>query len=246
MKSLHSASGSGVRTYDAGCISGAATKVVYQKRLAGRSASALYVANQGGVQLLGATEQLFANPDRLHPFRCDGNIAPLPESPADLQCQLERIGKVLHENLTLSGPFGVDFVLCEGRAYPVEINPRWTAANEVLEFASGLNLFALASGDLPARQKPPYVARSIVFAEQGMQTDHEFTLWSLNHRGKLTRPLIADIPSPSTIMRQGDPVCTVFAYAASLQAVRQQLSEARGNILNQLSRLPAPSPSASF
>ena len=43
----------------------------------------------------------------------------------------------------LRGLFGVDFVLRDGIPWPVEVNPRYTASVEVLEFAAGIRALTL-------------------------------------------------------------------------------------------------------
>jgi predicted ATP-grasp superfamily ATP-dependent carboligase len=113
--------------------------VYYQEHIEGESCAAVYVAGADGARLLGVTRQL-SGLDWLHsgPFRYAGSVGPLPLD-AELRQSLERLGNVLTAGCHLRGLFGVDFMLRDGVPWPVEVNPRYTASVEVLEYALGLS-----------------------------------------------------------------------------------------------------------
>ena len=71
------------------------------------------------------------------PFAYCGSVGPLP-----LDCllapALRRLGHRLAAEGGLRGLFGIDGVLRDGAFWPVEVNPRYTASVEVLEYATGL------------------------------------------------------------------------------------------------------------
>jgi predicted ATP-grasp superfamily ATP-dependent carboligase len=100
---------------------------VFQEFLDGTPMSALFVNDA----LFGVTEQLIGEA-WLHaaPFAYCGNLGPLPVPP----CVPEL--NVLCET-GLRGVWGADFVLCAGEPWVLEVNPRYTAAIEVLELATG-------------------------------------------------------------------------------------------------------------
>jgi predicted ATP-grasp superfamily ATP-dependent carboligase len=114
-------------------------EVYYQEHIDGEPCAAVYVGDGGGARLLGVTRQLIGV-DWLHagPFRYGGSAGPLPLEPA-LRQALERLGDVLTVGCQLRGLFGVDFILRDGVPWPVEVNPRYTASVEVLEYALGLS-----------------------------------------------------------------------------------------------------------
>jgi predicted ATP-grasp superfamily ATP-dependent carboligase len=81
---------------------------------------------------LGATEQLAGEP-WLHapPFHYAGNIGPVAIDPA-----LFRTFDDAGRRLSLRGPWGIDVILNDAGAYVLEVNPRYTAAVEVLELSN--------------------------------------------------------------------------------------------------------------
>jgi predicted ATP-grasp superfamily ATP-dependent carboligase len=125
--------------------------------------------------------------------------------------------------------------------WPVEINPRYTASVEVLEYATGLtalglhgqvfdsNLISQPSGDPIATGI--VIGKSILFAP----TDLVFPAggpWLA--AGATTRPVqelpaFADLPAARQPIRMGHPVLTFFARADSpadcCQALRQIASD---------------------
>ncbi len=76
------------------------------------------------------------------PFHYCGSIGPLAVNGA-LQQRIEQIGQVLVEQFGLRGLFGVDLIIDADGPYPVEVNPRYTASMEVLEYATGLRVMDL-------------------------------------------------------------------------------------------------------
>jgi len=100
---------------------------VFQEFIDGTPMSALFVNDA----LFGVTEQLIGE-GWLHaaPFAYCGNLGPLPVP------SVVPYLNVLCET-GLRGVWGADFVLCDDAPVVLEVNPRYTAAIEVLEFATG-------------------------------------------------------------------------------------------------------------
>jgi uncharacterized protein len=113
------------------------------------------------VQLLGVTEQLIGEAWlSAKPFRWCGNIGPIPIS-SQLRQRLQVLGEVLVRQFGLRGLFGVDFILRDDCFWPVEINPRYTGAVEVLEYSSGdafLGEPSVADGEPSVADGEPSVA----------------------------------------------------------------------------------------
>ena len=75
---------------------------------------------------------------------------------------LQQLGLDLARGCGLRGLFGVDFVLSEGVPWPVEINPRYTASVEVLEYADPHAPYGLRGiGEPPTISSGPAVAAAI-------------------------------------------------------------------------------------
>jgi predicted ATP-grasp superfamily ATP-dependent carboligase len=143
-KGKHSSGGSQVRLWhghrceaaDGGRQRAARNTAWYfQQRIEGRSCSAVYVAAGGKATLVGATEQLLARDGPAEgAFRYAGSVGPLPLAATCRQI-FERIGQALAREFALVGLFGVDAIVAGDRVWPVEVNPRYPASVEVLEWA---------------------------------------------------------------------------------------------------------------
>ena len=79
------------------------------------------------------------------PFHYCGSIGPIEMLP-DLDCNRVAVAwqETLRVGCGLRGLFGVDFILGNDQPWPVEVNPRYTASLEVLEYATRLQALAYA------------------------------------------------------------------------------------------------------
>ena len=75
------------------------------------------------------------------PFHYCGSVGPLSLAP-QVRARFAQLGEVLVELFPLRGLFGVDCVLKDSVPWPVEVNPRYPASVEVLEYATGLAALA--------------------------------------------------------------------------------------------------------
>jgi predicted ATP-grasp superfamily ATP-dependent carboligase len=141
----------------------------------------------------------------------------------------------------LVGVNGIDFIVAEERAVPLEINPRWSSSMELVERATGMNVFgahaaACATGDVSTSLANPVraVGKAIVFARRPCvigDTDH----W-------LSVPDIRDIPHAGESFGEGDPVCTVFADAADAKSCEAELVRRAEHICADLERWTPAAP----
>jgi len=152
-------------------------------------------------------------------FRYCGNIlgsAGDPQFPADARL-LER-ATLLAQEVTrafgLVGVNGVDFIARRGVPYAIEVNPRYTAAMELVERAYGLSVFDVhaqaCKGALPAfdladvrRATPDAVGKAIVYARRPTVLG--------DTRPWLADPDVRDISPPGTTFAPREPICTIFA-----------------------------------
>ena len=67
------------------------------------------------------------------PFRYTGSFGPINDLSPCIQREMERIGKAAADYFHLSGVFGIDFILGDGKLWMLEINPRFPASAEILE-----------------------------------------------------------------------------------------------------------------
>jgi predicted ATP-grasp superfamily ATP-dependent carboligase len=176
-----------------------------QEYLEGPSYSALFFDEK----LLGVTQQLIGTRWLNAPeFRYAGNVGPLPGHPLDL---LQAMGRNLVHRTGLRADWGFDFMIsATGKPLVIEVNPRYTAARELFDYAA-------------IRRHHAVFAKGIFYAPR------RFTLpadgpWSLPHGDDLvTHPDWADIPDSLTVHEQGQPVITMLVEGANAEDCLEQL-----------------------
>jgi predicted ATP-grasp superfamily ATP-dependent carboligase len=236
VKPRRGAGGSGIRHWTGKRSRSDRGRSVYlQEYVEGDSCSAVYVGAGPDTRLLGVTQQLVGQ-TQLHAkaFQYCGSIGPL-EIEAPAKTIFERIGRVLASGCGLRGLFGVDCLLGEGVPYPVEVNPRYTASVEVLEYAAGIPALALhAAAFDSALPTPPskvpsagpnVIGKAILFAPASLVFPAEGP-WQETLRRPPDidiMPAFADIPHTGQHIEAGRPILTIFARAASVVACRDEL-----------------------
>ena len=192
--------------------------------------SALFVAWQSKVELIGVCEQLIG-PTAGAPteFGYAGSIGPIEVS-QQTRDLLQRLGDTLTYEAQLRGMFGIDFVLADEISWLVEVNPRYTASVEVLERTLGRCLVAehVLACDGSAMTVAKQAATNRILGKQIVYAMSDITAPALEpvfekegHR--LDAPQIADIPTPGCRILAGWPICTVFAEANSVGECRDRL-----------------------
>jgi predicted ATP-grasp superfamily ATP-dependent carboligase len=209
-----------------------------QEWIEGDACSALFAGQRNGsATFLGATRQLVGLPWlNADGFRYCGNVGPLALATTTQAC-LVRLGDVLASGFSLRGFFGVDFILRDGIPWPVEINPRYTAAVEVLERAAGSSLFSYHSaafapehivastGKAPALGHDTVHGKAILFARTPVRFPAAGPWQEGISRTEPESPDYADIPHPSSRIDKGQPILTIFACAATESACLDSLRE---------------------
>ncbi|NOY40373.1 MAG: ATP-grasp domain-containing protein [Planctomycetes bacterium] len=247
-KTYQGSSGTGVQVLEK-----APEGAFVQQQVPGISLSAVYV----GQTLLGVTRQLVGEPwTRAGEFQYCGSIAPWPVS-QQVKQQLYTLGEVLNGQFGLKGLYGVDLMLEGEKLWTIEVNPRYTAAVEVVERAYGINAIthhtaahqpaAVSAGghattNSKSRQSPEktvcsrkeHVGKAILFAKSSNQITPEQTAWLCAEAGDFTRPQLADIPAPGTQLEPGNPVLTIFAEGETCTDVAQKLKQRVRQIEQQL------------
>jgi predicted ATP-grasp superfamily ATP-dependent carboligase len=204
-----------------------------QEFIDGTPLAAVFVGEIGRCRFLGATRQL-VGAEWLHakPFQYCGSIGPV-ELNIELNGRLKRLGSALERFGLLRGLFGVDCILRDSVPWPVEVNPRYTASIEVLEYGAGVPAMALHrrvfETNAPApRAKPQaaevvgkailYARETLVFPEDGPW------MATLRNPGLIDEmPAFADIPHAGEPIEARRPILTFFARAASEDACLAEL-----------------------
>lgn len=141
--------------------------------------------------------------------------------------------------LGLTQCWGVDFIdPSDGVPWTIEVNPRYTAAVEVRELASGSPFLGWPTPPKPSRSTVGkaiyYAAKSITFPASGPWDE------SLRHCTDVWRmPEFADIPHAGSVIEPGQPVFTLFASAATEAECVNQL-KAKAAACDRLFGVPTP------
>lgn len=217
--------------------------VYYQEYIEGEAGAAVYLGDGRRAYLLGATRQLIGAP-WLHaaPFHYCGSLGPLPLA-ASVRQRLEALGQVLVQGSGLRGLFGVDFVLRDEVPWPVEVNPRYSASVEVLEYAMQFpalalhrsvfdsevplpSLLALLQGEIRDNERE-WIGKAILFARAPLTfpADGPWQAALRQDDPVHDMPAFADIPPAGQAIAQGAPILTLFARAKSLADCRNALEQ---------------------
>ena len=208
-KTYRGSSGSGV-----GTLQGAP---YLQRRVAGTPLSAVF----RGSKLLGITRQLVGEPwTGASEFKYCGTIGPWSVPPG-IEQQVRRLGKIFEQKFQLTELYGVDLLFDGTKIWTIEVNPRYTAAVEVVERVYGISVFSAAEFALSRS----YVGKVIVFAREPLTISADLSAQWLEQAGGIMWPELADIPRPGTQIATGHPVLTLFASASTSKTLDTLLQE---------------------
>jgi predicted ATP-grasp superfamily ATP-dependent carboligase len=196
-----------------------AANVYYQRQVPGVPVSALFLANGSRALILGFSSQ-WASPAPRQPFRYGGAIRPalLAKNISNL---LEDVVHDVARAIPLLGLCSADFLVDGDDFRLLEVNPRPGATLDIFE-APQKSLFALhmaaCEGELAA-QAPSLAgvnATAIAYGKHDMHVPaFDWPEWT------------ADRPHASTMVRQGEPLCTIHAtatgHAEARALIRQRL-----------------------
>jgi predicted ATP-grasp superfamily ATP-dependent carboligase len=196
--------------------------------------------------LLGTSVQLVGWPSLgASDFLFCGNVGPV--NPGEgVTRQLVRAAESLITHTGLKGVFGVDFILRQGQAWFLEVNPRLTASHMLYEnpvhhirterslVARHLAAYGWRPASGPARRRK--TDRSAAANNGGVQA--RFILWANQEvqfmdsafDSKHEAWTIADIPQSGSNIPAGSPLCSVHVAAGS-----------QDELLNRIRDIHAPS-----
>lgn len=193
----------------------------FQRFVAGRVLSLLFIADGRQARPIGVSEQWIAGGDcPRRPFSFGGAVSDA-QVPAAVRAQVEEWSARLTECVGLVGLNGIDFILDDAdRPHCIEINPRPTATAELYDDRAPGGLFAwhldACDARLPARrlEAGAVCGQAIVYAPAPLTLAP--VCWP---------DWAADRPVPGAPFAAGAPLCSVHAAGASAAAVRHQLNE---------------------
>jgi uncharacterized protein len=201
----------------------ASPECYFQRRVAGESISALFLASERKAEIIGLSMQWTA-PTPASPFRYGGAAGPVDIDPA----QAEEIGRsvaMIASELDLVGLNSADFLVSADAVWLIEINPRPGATLDVFE-SNEAPLFARHVAACEGRRMPASSSFAVKAAET-VYAPHEVAVCE-----ELNWPDWAvDRSPPGTHFSAGDPVCTVLASGATVGFARACASERARKII---------------
>ena len=238
-KPLRSACGIGVSMLNAeqlrqaGCESCESEDHYYQERIEGVSQSGVFVASARSTVLMGVTDQWIGVPWlNARPFGYAGSLGPIRLRDTARRTW-QQIGEVIRQGFGLRGIFGVDAVVQHGSIHVIEVNPRFPASAEIIDFAGDGQLIrhhvrACTSDEISVASdlSPEWMfAKAIYYAPQDLIVPPD--LESIVHTISSDRGILrmADIPSPGTKIKQGNPVITLISRDTSATNIHRTLRE---------------------
>lgn len=214
----------------------------FQQRIAGEPISAQFLATPDGVEFLGAVRQLVGLTAANTPTRFTwcGGIFPAELARGTIET-MTAIGRHLARAGHLRGLFGCDFIVSNDVPWLTEVNPRYTAAMELLEHRVGVSLIgrhiaacnafnprgpdslshAPASDWCSSIASQGVVGKVVLFAGQDSIAEDARALLIGPRDDRL--PFVADLPFPGQRIPAGQPVCTLFAPERHFEACLSRL-----------------------
>ena len=221
IKSYSSCGGLKVRNY-----AGSAFKIgtYLQERIGGDEFGVIVNCRGEKTHLIAATRPIESG----HSFKYQGSVGPVKLPPVYAEPITDWFTQLALQ-IDYTGVLQADVIATENCVYLLEINPRWTAAMELVELSepgSILRCFSSQEGEtLPIDSKPTPAAgqvysKQIIFADREIIVNQAMSD-ELYARGKRQDSFwLADLPKVGTKIELGQPVYTVARHCETSDSTR--------------------------
>jgi predicted ATP-grasp superfamily ATP-dependent carboligase len=194
-----------------------------QRRVGGKSISALFLASEKKAEIIGLSMQ-WAAPMPDSPFRYGGAAGPVDIDPAQGE-EIAHSVAVIASELDLVGLNSADFLVSEDAVWLIEINPRPGATLDVFE-SNEVPLFARHIAACEGRLTP--MSPSLAFkAAEIVYAPHDIVV---RRRGNWPDWAVDRSPA-GTRIAAGDPLCTTLGAGATVDLARACASERARKII---------------
>jgi uncharacterized protein len=200
-------------------------RVYFQEQLAGSAVSALFVGNGRQARVLGFSEQ-WASPTGHAKWRYGGAVAPAT-LPHEIESRMTKAVERVAEVFQLKGLGSADFLVSEGDAWLLEVNPRPGATLDIFDRETqpllSLHFDAVLRGLVPdgPLTVPEARASAIVYATESVTIPQtlDWPDWS------------GDQPRSGDCIGANRPICTVWARSRTKVEARRLVEERISMIL---------------
>lgn len=201
-----------------------------QQQVSGSTFSILFIAD-GHDAFLISTHECWSRSEGAMPFTFAGAMT-RPDLDDDILQVVRQIMSKLTATFCLRGLCGVDFILNQDDLYVLEINPRPTATLSLQNSTAGLfnRHLQACRGEMEGFQAvntDSFKAMQVVFADSPcrISANMEWPDW------------VRDIPANGAMIRENQPLLTVYAEANSrsetLELLEQRRQQVRSKIFSQ-------------
>lgn len=214
IKGQNSCGGAGIR-HDDGKLSPGEYR---QKFIEGKSVGAIYFTSGGETQLCGVAEHINLG------FKFAGCVFTAGAKDGANEA-IGEFGKKLASATGLLGWWGADFVLADGSAYLLEVNPRFTAGMELMAKSFGTDIFDTQrrafSGDLchiKAKGSVGYLGRTVVYS-RNTTVFREPEKWFLKG--------LRDLPFDGRTIAKDEPLVSIYSTGSSREDCMANMARRR-------------------
>ncbi|MEI8573366.1 ATP-grasp domain-containing protein [Methylomonas sp. LW13] len=197
----------------------------WQRYIEGRSMSVLFAASHDGVELIGFNEQWTIKSEGGQSFLFAGIVSHAKVS-RSIQTEIADWLDKLVNAYELRGLNSMDFMLCDGRCYVLEINARISASAQL--YGKSLLLKHLQacqnSRDNRVELSAEPRAYQIVYAQKTVMIP-ERLIWP---------SWTVDRPNPGSIVATGEPICSIIATGKNSGQVLDNLHRQQRIVANLL------------
>jgi methenyltetrahydromethanopterin cyclohydrolase len=202
--------------------------IYYQRYLAGKALSVLFLANGTQARVIGFNQQWTVELNQ-QPFVFAGIVNHAELSLTQQQTLTNWVEK-LTAAYSLRGLNSLDFMLVENTCYVLEINPRPPASMQLYEEdLLSAHLLSINGGSIKKNKNQTktkfYKAYQILYAPQKIQITAQ-TQWLKD---------CVDIPAPGAIISKDQPLCSIIASGKNLNHVLSALRLKTHTFFQQLS-----------
>ena len=261
LRSRHGSGGAGIHIWDSGTAKQTHLKAgdYFQQRVDGSPISALFLSTPAKTWLAGMTRQFIGVESVGAPaFAYCGSVGPIKVAET-IQTSIHRAGQVLANKCGLRGLFGCDFLLDDRVAWLTEVNPRYTASVEILEYAFDVPLlqwhcrsftsagrkfeFRTSDNDrqtamtrIVRQENGQITGKMILFAIRDIVITSMMQLSARNRSQAV--PYIADVPAAGSLIKCGRPICTVLAAGHNMDDCQARLQQRVDEVLSYVYGCP--------
>lgn len=195
----------------------------YQKKMAGKPISMLFVADGKTALTIGFNQQ-FVAPTAEMPYRFAGAVSNVALQP-NIHAAFEHVAQQLTSTLKLHGANNLDAILNNDGLWILELNPRLSATFNLYENLMHQHLKGCA-GSLAEfiPQNKQSTAQLILYADSELNIPADFAWPSWT----------ADIPESDVKISADAPICSVFAEAENAENAQELVQQRAANLREML------------